>query len=140
VRRFKRRQHRGRELCLCDRPALCQLTTLSGRIASTRNLTHDVIAIDVALDAPCDFDAGQFMVVSAPACPACAATRWSISTARPNVSNSWSRKTGGGFSSGCFLDKAGARDRTAGPLGKATFYPSLAKISYASPAAPVSPA
>jgi toluene monooxygenase electron transfer component len=110
-------------------PGACRFRALSGRIVSTRILTHDVIAIEVALDAPCDFDAGQFMVVSAPGVPGMRGySMVNFDRQTKRVEFVIKKKPGGGFSEWLFSDKAAdARIELLGPMGKATFYPSLAK-------------
>ena len=110
-------------------PGACKLMPLRGRIASTRNLTHDVIAIEVALDAPCDFDAGQFMVVSAPGVSGMRGySMVNFDRQAQRLQLVIKKKPGGGFSEWLFSDKAvNAEIDLLGPLGKATFYPSLAK-------------
>jgi toluene monooxygenase electron transfer component len=39
---------------------------LAGVLRDFRRLTHDVVAFDVELDAPLDFDAGQFALLTVP--------------------------------------------------------------------------
>lgn len=110
-------------------PGACQLATLSGRVAAVRPLTHDVTAIDVALEAPVDFDAGQFMAVSAPGVPGMRGYSM-VNFARRAQTLEFviKRKAGGGFSEWLFSGRAaGAPLELVGPLGKATFYPSLAR-------------
>ncbi|HYA21212.1 MAG TPA: 2Fe-2S iron-sulfur cluster-binding protein [Burkholderiales bacterium] len=110
-------------------PGSCPAKPITGTVEAIRALTHDVKAIDVALDAPCDFDAGQFMVVKAPEVPGMrgySMVNFSRQTRRLHFVVK--RKPGGGFSEWLFSGKPkGARLDLIGPLGKATFYPSLAK-------------
>ena len=47
-------------------PEECPVGPRTGTIRAVRALTHDVTAIDVALELPCNFEAGQFMAVNAP--------------------------------------------------------------------------
>jgi toluene monooxygenase electron transfer component len=110
-------------------PAACRVGTLSGTVGAVRPLTHDVAALDVELDAPCDFDAGQFMAVSA---PGLRGTRGysmvNYARAAKRLEFVVKRKPGGGFSEWLFSDRAaGARLGLVGPLGKATFDPGLAR-------------
>jgi len=110
-------------------PGACRLAALSGTVQAVRALTHDVIAVEVALDAPCDFDAGQFMAVAAPGVPGMRGYSM-VNFARQARLLEFviKKKPGGGFSEWLFSDKAaGARLELVGPMGKATFYPSLAK-------------
>src|SRR6185503_7699027 len=41
----------------------------AGALEAVRPLTHDVAAFDVALERPCEFEAGQFMALGAPGVP-----------------------------------------------------------------------
>jgi len=110
-------------------PGACQLAALSGRVGAVRPLTHDVTAIDVVLEAPVDFDAGQFMAVNAPGVPGMRGYSM-VNFARQAKTLEFviKRKPGGGFSEWLFSGKAaGAALELIGPLGKATFYPSLAR-------------
>ena len=110
-------------------PGSCQLAALSGRVAAVRPLAHDVTAIDVTLDAPVDFDAGQFMAVSAPGVPGMRAYSM-VNFARQTKTLEFviKRKPDGGFSEWLFSDRAaGAPLDLIGPFGKATFYPNLAR-------------
>jgi len=110
-------------------PGLCPVKPMTGTVDAIRALTHDVAAIQVALDASCSFDAGQFMVVAAPGVPGMrgySMANFNRQTRR--LEFVIKKKPGGGFSDWLFSGKAiGARLGLIGPLGKATFYPSLAK-------------
>ncbi len=113
-------------------PGTCPARAMKGTIADVRNLTHDVAAFDVDLDSPMDFDAGQFVGVAAPGGSGVQGMR---GYSMVNFSRGTSRlefvikkKTGGGFSEWLFSGGTkGASLDLFGPLGKATFYPSLAK-------------
>ena len=110
-------------------PGACQLGVISGSVRAVRPLTHDVAAIDVTLEASCDFDAGQFMAVSAPGVPGMRGYSM-VNFARRAQTLEFviKKKPGGGFSEWLFSgNAAGAKLELIGPLGKATFYPSLAK-------------
>jgi toluene monooxygenase electron transfer component len=110
-------------------PGACRIGALGGRLGTPRALTHDVAAVEIELDAPCEFDAGQFMALSAPG------VRGMRGYSMVNYSQPARRlefvvkkKPGGGFSEWLFSDHAaGARVELVGPLGKATFHPGLAK-------------
>ena len=101
----------------------------SGTVGAVRPLTHDVGAFDVALELPCDFEAGQFMAVHAPG------VRGRRGYSMVNFDRGAQRlefvikkKPGGGFSDWLFSDRsAGAKIELVGPLGKATFTPGLDK-------------
>ena len=110
-------------------PAACRVDSLSGRVRAVRSLTHDVMAVDVALDAACDLDAGQFMAVGAPGVAGLRGYSM-VNFARPAqlLEFAIKKKPGGGFSEWLFSDKAaGAKIELFGPLGKATFEPGLDK-------------
>ena len=47
-------------------PGACRVAAGSGRLRDPALLVHDVMAFDVELDGPRDFEAGQFMVLAAP--------------------------------------------------------------------------
>jgi len=108
---------------------VCKPTRFDGVIARSKMLTGDVIFLEIETDAPQDFDAGQFIVVAAP----------NISGFRGYSVVNFDRKTkkidflikkkpGGGISEWLFNSKIdGTRLSMVGPLGKATFYPAIAK-------------
>ena len=101
----------------------------SGKIEAVRPLTHDVSAFDVALDAPCTFDAGQFMAVGAPGVPGMRGYSM-VNFGQPTGKLQFivKKKPGGGFSEWLFSgNAAGAKLDLVGPLGKATFYPGIDK-------------
>jgi toluene monooxygenase electron transfer component len=102
---------------------------LGATLASVRPLTHDVSAVQVVLDEPCEFEAGQFMAVSAPGVPGMRGYSM-VNFEQParRLDFVVKKKPGGGFSEWLFSGPAaGARLEMFGPLGKATFHPSIAK-------------
>ena len=107
----------------------CRADALSGTVRAVRPLTHDVSAFDVELEAPCDFDAGQFMAVKAPGVGGMRG--YSMVNFDPRARRLEfivKKKPGGGFSEWLFSGAAaGAKVEMFGPLGKATFYPALEK-------------
>jgi len=107
----------------------CLVSVRSGKVESVRALTHDVSAIDVTLDAPCRFDAGQFMAVAAPGVPGMRGySMVNFDHPAQRLEFVVKKKPGGGFSEWLFSGKApGAKIDLIGPLGKATFYPGVAK-------------
>ena len=110
-------------------PGACRVGALSGTVREARALAHDVASIDVALDAPCEFDAGQFMVMNAPGVHGMRGYSM-VNFEQParRLEFVVKKKPGGGFSEWLFSGKAaGSRIEMLGPLGKATFYPALAK-------------
>jgi len=110
-------------------PGACRVGTLAGRIAARRALTHDVSAFDVELDAPCEFEAGQFMAIGAPGVRGLRGySMVNFARGTKRLEFVVKKKPGGGFSEWLFSDRAaGARLDLVGPLGKATFHPELAK-------------
>jgi toluene monooxygenase electron transfer component len=110
-------------------PGAYPVTPLAGTVSAVRPLTHDVSAVEVTLDAPCGFDAGQFMAVGAPGVPGMRGYSM-VNCDQPATRLSFvvKKKPGGGFSEWLFAGKAlGARLDMVGPLGKATFHPGMGK-------------
>ncbi|MBN8762656.1 MAG: methanesulfonate monooxygenase [Thiobacillus sp. 63-78] len=108
---------------------VCVPAAMKGVISSARLLTPDVIHLQVRLNQPMEFDAGQFMLVQA---PGVAGYRgWSmVNHQREAESLEFivKKKPGGGISEWLFnTDCEGVEVDLFGPLGQATFYPSLAK-------------
>lgn len=110
-------------------PGACPARAMSGTITDVRNLTHDVAAFKVLLDAPCDFDAGQFMAIAAPGVPGMRGySMVNFSRGTSQLEFVIKKKAGGGFSDWLFSGEGeNAKLDLFGPLGKATFYPALAK-------------
>ena len=110
-------------------PGACLPTTMGGSISAVRMLTHDVAALDVTLDNQCDFDAGQFVALSTPGLEGMRGYSM-VNFARNTKHLEFviKKKPGGGFSEWLFGGNgAGAKVSVFGPLGKATFYPGIAK-------------
>jgi toluene monooxygenase electron transfer component len=94
-----------------------------------RMLTHDVMAFSVELEEPRDFDAGQFVLLAPRGLTGYRAySMCNFERAARRLDFVAKRKPGGGFSDWLF---GGTRDGDAlsmfGPLGSATFDPTLAK-------------
>lgn len=110
-------------------PGTTRVMSRAGAVSEVRALTHDVCAFDVELEAPCEFDAGQFMAVGAPGVEGMrgySMVNYGVPARR--LSFVAKKKPGGGFSEWLFSGAArGARLNMVGPLGKATFQPTLAK-------------
>ena len=110
-------------------PGACLPKPVSGSISAVRMLTQDVAALDVTLDAPFDFDAGQFVALSTP--DVAGMRGYSMVNFARNTNELEfviKKKPGGGFSEWLFSGKGpGAKVSLFGPLGKATFYPGIAK-------------
>ena len=110
-------------------PGACPAAAVQGVLGATRRLTQDVLAFDVELERALDFDSGQFMAI---AMPGVAGFRGysMVNFARHarRLEFVVKKKPGGGVSERLFGGAtAGARLQLFGPLGKATFHPSLAK-------------
>jgi toluene monooxygenase electron transfer component len=110
-------------------PGSCLVAARSGKVESVRTLTHDVSAIDVTLDTPCRFDAGQFMAIAAPGVPGMRGySMVNFDHPAQRIEFVVKKKPGGGFSEWLFSDRAvGAKIDLIGPLGRSTFYPGVAK-------------
>jgi toluene monooxygenase electron transfer component len=110
-------------------PSSSPVTAFRGTLEALRPLTHDVAAFDVALERPCDFEAGQFMAVGAPGVRGLRGYSM-VNFEQPArlLRFVTKKKPGGGFSEWLFSgDAAGAKLELVGPLGKATFHPGLEK-------------
>lgn len=98
-----------------------------GTLASAKTLTHDVMAFAVELDAPVDFEAGQFMLLAAPGVSGYRAySMCNYEPAARRLEFVLKRKPGGAFSEWLFgANHKGAPVELFGPLGRATFEPSV---------------
>lgn len=97
----------------------------SGVIRSSRQLTRDVIEFTVALAHPMHFEAGQFVLVTAPTVTG--ARAYSMVNYSPRATEIVlvvKRKPNGGFSDWLFSNLIeGAELELFGPMGRATFGP-----------------
>lgn len=101
----------------------------NGRVGAKRDLAKDVMAFSVDLDEPCDFDAGQFMALKFEGIPGSRGYSMVNYAHRPErLDFVIKRMPGGGVSERLFGSDSKALDvQLFGPLGKATFHPSLDK-------------
>jgi toluene monooxygenase electron transfer component len=110
-------------------PGACVPQSSSGAVRDARALAHDVIGFALELERPRDFDAGQFTLL---AVPGVAGYRGYSMVNFERGARRWhfiaKKKPDGAFSEWLFgADREGARVESFGPLGKATFDPSLGK-------------
>lgn len=107
----------------------CVPAALNGRISNANLLTPDVIHLQIALDQLVDFDAGQFMLVQFP--DVVGFRGWSMVNYQRHTKTLdfvIKKKPGGALSEWLFDNNCeGVEVELFGPLGGATFYPSLAK-------------
>jgi toluene monooxygenase electron transfer component len=101
----------------------------TGVVAGARPLTQDVMALEIDLDRPVDFDAGQFMAVTMPGIPGSRGySMVNFGRRARKLDFVVKKKPGGGVSEWLFAaNRTDARVELLGPLGKATFHPSLGK-------------
>lgn len=107
----------------------CPAMSVGGVVAGARALTHDVTALEIALDRPLDFDAGQFMAVAVPGVPGFRGySMVNFDRRARRLDFVVKKKPAGGVSEWLFGGAtAAARLGMFGPLGRATFHPSVAK-------------
>lgn len=107
----------------------CVPASIKGRIDSAKLLTHDVIFLEIGLDQAVEFDAGQFVMIRVPGVTGYRG--WSMVNYKRRTETFEfviKKKPGGGLSEWLFNnDWQGQPVELFGPLGRATFYPSLAK-------------
>jgi toluene monooxygenase electron transfer component len=102
----------------------------AGVVRGVRRLTHDVVAFDVGLDAPLDFAAGQFALLTVPGIPGARAySMVNFDRTTERVSFVVKKKPGGAISEWLFSgsDVDGTRVGVFAPLGHATFHPDVKK-------------
>ena len=107
----------------------CPAVSVTGVVAGARALTQDVMALEIELDLPLDFDAGQFMAVTMPGIPGARGySMVNFGRRTRRLDFVVKKKPGGGVSEWLFGGpQERARIELFGPLGKATFHPSLGK-------------
>jgi toluene monooxygenase electron transfer component len=100
---------------------------MGGVVRRFRRLTHDVAAFDVEIDAPLDFAAGQFALLTVPGIPGARAySMVNFDRGAERLSFVVKKKPGGGVSEWLFA--GGVEDARLGlvaPLGRATFHPDV---------------
>jgi len=110
-------------------PGACTPHHGSGTISNVKTLAPEVMSFSLELDAPCDFDAGQFVVLEV---PGVSGFRGYSMTNFERASRRFDfvikRKPGGGATEWLFAGGAqGKKAKWFGPLGTATFFPTLGK-------------
>jgi toluene monooxygenase electron transfer component len=110
-------------------PALCVPLAVKGRIRDTRLLTSDVMDLHIDMDVPMPFDAGQFVLIRVPGIDGYRG--WSMvnyERAAKVLQFVVKNKPGGRLCDWLFSQsRDGVEVELFGPLGSATFYPSIAK-------------
>jgi toluene monooxygenase electron transfer component len=102
---------------------------LAGVLHNVRRLTHDVVAFDVELDAPLDFDAGQFALLTVPGIAGARAySMVNFDRATRRLAFVVKKKPGGAVSEWLFEQGVeGTRLGVFGPVGHAIFQPGTEK-------------
>ena len=102
---------------------------LAGVVRGLRHLTHDVVAFEVEVDAPLDFDAGQFALITVPGIVGARAySMVNFARGAERLSFVVKKKPDGAVSAWLFGDGVeGARVGLFAPLGHATFRPDVRK-------------
>jgi toluene monooxygenase electron transfer component len=110
-------------------PGACIPDAGGGTIRALRRLTHDVLGFSLELDAPRDFDAGQFVLLAPRSLSGFRGySMCNYARAARSLEFVVKRKPDGGFSDWLFgADRSGEQLQLFGPLGKATFDPALGK-------------
>ena len=110
-------------------PGACFPAFHGGTIRYTKALTHDVNSFSVELAQPTDFDAGQFVTMQVPGVAGYRGySMVNFERATSQLDFVIKKKSGGGCSEWLFKGGAdGAHVDLFGPLGTATFYPTLGK-------------
>jgi toluene monooxygenase electron transfer component len=110
-------------------PDACAPRVFVGVVRGVRRLTHDVVAFDVALDAPLDFAAGQFALLTVPGIPGARAySMVNFDRAAERLSFVVKKKPGGAISEWLFGGEVeGTRVGVFAPLGHAVFHPDVKK-------------
>jgi toluene monooxygenase electron transfer component len=110
-------------------PGACLPAAFAGMMGNLRLLAQDIAAFSIELDRPCDYDAGQFMLMQIPGVPGYRG--YSMVNFERNARRLdfvVKRKAGGGASEWLFNSSVDAKPvELFGPLGAATFFPALGR-------------
>jgi toluene monooxygenase electron transfer component len=130
-------QGRAREDCTlevartltAETPVPLRPRSFSGVLRSPRMLTHDVLAFEVDLDRPLDFEAGQFVILTVPGIAGARAySMVNFDRQARRLSFVVKKKPGGAVSEWLFgASVEGTRLGLVGPLGHAVFQPDAGK-------------
>ena len=106
-------------------PTVTAPRALGGVVRARRRLTHDVMAVDVDLDGPLDFEAGQFALVTVPGIAGARAySMVNFERRAERLSFVVKKKPGGAVSDWLFGQGVdGTPVGLVAPLGHATFHP-----------------
>jgi toluene monooxygenase electron transfer component len=110
-------------------PGACAPAFGRGTIRNVITLTHDVISFSTELEAPREFDAGQFVVMQVPGVPGYRGySMVNFERGARRLDFVVKKKSGGGASEWLFNSNIEGRQvELFGPLGSATFFPNLAR-------------
>jgi toluene monooxygenase electron transfer component len=110
-------------------PGACVPRGCAATLRGARSLTHDVMGFELELERPRDFDAGHFVLLAPEGLEGFRAySMCNYARGGRRLDFVVKRKPGGGFSEWLFgADRNGERLQAFGPLGRATFEPSLGK-------------
>jgi len=110
-------------------PGACAPEANAGTVHRTRRLAHDVIGFSVELERPCDFDAGQFVLLAPTGLAGFRGySMCNFARGARELEFVVKRKPEGHFSEWLFgANRDEERLQAFGPLGKAVFDPSLGK-------------
>jgi toluene monooxygenase electron transfer component len=111
-------------------PGACLPRSFFGVICSTRMLTQDVMHLEIELDNPQNFDAGQFVVMGVPGVTGYRGySMVNFQRQAQKLEFVVKKKPGGGLSQWLFDSGsiAGTPVDLCGPLGHSTFYPNVKK-------------
>jgi len=110
-------------------PGACAPEANAGIVHRTRRLAHDVIGFSVELERPCDFDAGQFLLLAPTGLAGFRGySMCNFARGARELEFVVKRKPEGHFSEWLFgANRDEERLQAFGPLGKAVFDPGLGK-------------
>ena len=110
-------------------PGACVPEAAAGTVRRPRRLTHDVIGFSLELDAPRDFEAGQFVLLAPRGVSGFRGySMCNFERGAKTLEFIVKRKPDGGFSDWLFGgSREGERLDLFGPVGKSTFDPTLGK-------------